>query len=168
MKDKVVLIGMPGCGKTTIGKVLAADLKYNFFDMDEYIENISQKSVKELFEHGEDYFREWETKACRELACKKRCIISSGGGVVKKDINIDILKEQCIIVFINRPIENIIEDVDVASRPLLKDGKDKIYKLYDERYEKYKKACHIEVKNEGYLKDTLLDIEKELKNILKK
>ena len=168
MKDKVVLIGMPGCGKTTIGKVLATDLNYNFFDMDDYIEEIAQKSIKELFEEGEEYFREWETKACKELVCKKKCIISSGGGVIKKDINIDILKENCIIVFVNRPIENIVEDVDVASRPLLKDGKEKIYKLFDERYDKYKKACHIEIKNEGYLMDTLTEIEKSLKDLLKK
>ena len=159
---------MPGCGKTTIGKVLANDLNYNFYDMDAYIEKIGNKTIKELFAEGEEVFRSYETRACIELSKKKRVIISSGGGVVKKQENMEILSESCIILFIDRPVDEIAKDVDVNSRPLLKDGKDKIYKLYDERYEKYKTACHIEVKNEGYLKDTLLDIEKELKNILKK
>ncbi len=60
LKDKVLLIGMPGCGKTTIGKLLATELNYNFFDMDKYIEDISGETVKELFEKGEENFRNWE------------------------------------------------------------------------------------------------------------
>ena len=60
LKDKVLLIGMPGCGKTTIGKLLATKLNYNFCDMDKYIEDISGETVKELFEKGEENFRKWE------------------------------------------------------------------------------------------------------------
>lgn len=167
MKDKVVLIGMPGCGKTTIGKVLAKELNYNFYDMDSSIEMISNKSIKELFSQGEHVFREFETKACTELSKKKRVIISSGGGVVKKDINIQILKENCIILFINRPIEKIIEDVDIESRPLLKNGKEEIYNLYDERIELYKKAADIEIKNVGFIRDIIELIKKELNNKIK-
>lgn len=167
MKDKVVLIGMPGCGKTTIGKVLAKELNYNFYDMDSYIEAISNKSIKELFSQGEDVFREVETKACIELSKKKRAIISSGGGVVKKDINIEILKENCIVLFINRSVEKIIEDVDIKSRPLLKDGKEKIYNLYDERIELYKKAADIEVQNLGFIREIIELIRKELNNKIK-
>lgn len=167
MKDKVVLIGMPGCGKTTIGKVLAKEINYNFYDMDSFIKDISKRTIEDLFNEGEDIFREVETDACIKLSKKKRAIISSGGGVVKKSENIDILKENCIIVFINRPIENIIEDVDVNTRPLLKDGKEKIYNLYEERIELYKNAADIEIENVGYLKDTIEIIKKELNNKIK-
>ena len=64
-RDKIILIGMPGSGKTTIGKILAKELNYNFYDMDDYIEETSKKSIKELFEKSEENFRNIETEACR-------------------------------------------------------------------------------------------------------
>lgn len=141
MKDKIVVIGMPGSGKTTIGKILAEELSMPFIDMDEYIEQTTCKSIAELFEQGEDYFRDIETNACRDLAKKSNIFISTGGGVVKRPINIEILKKNSMIVFIDRPIEKILEDVDVSSRPLLKDGKEKVRKLYEERYDLYKEGA---------------------------
>lgn len=167
IKDKVVLIGMPGCGKTTLGKVLASELIYNFYDMDSYIEQISKKTISELFLEGEEVFRAWETRACIELSKKKRAVISSGGGVVKKHKNIEILSEDCLILFINRPTAMIIEDVDASTRPLLKDGKKKIYQLYEERFMLYKEAAHIEINNIGFVKDTISIIKMKLKNRIK-
>ena len=82
LKDRVFLIGMPGCGKTTIGKVLAKELNYTFYDMDKYIVDISGKEVHELFNEGEEVFRKWETEACKELSKKRNSIISTGGGEV--------------------------------------------------------------------------------------
>lgn len=155
LKDKIVLIGMPGCGKTTIGKILANELGYFFCDMDQHIEKVSGKKIPEIFSEGEDVFREFETKACVDLSLKKRIIISTGGGVVKNSDNIKILKENSIIVFINRSITEIIKDVDVSSRPLLKDGPEKIYELYNERIEKYVEASDIEIINDGYVKEAV-------------
>ena len=155
LKNNIVLIGMPGCGKTTVGKVLSKKLKYKFCDMDSYIQQISKKTIKELFELGEENFRDWETKACEELAKLNNTIIASGGGVVKREKNIEILKKNCTILFIDRPVERILNDVDINSRPLLKDGKEKLYNLYDERYELYKKAADIRILNKGYLRDTI-------------
>lgn len=155
LKSNIVLIGMPGCGKTTVGKVLAKKLGYKFCDMDSYIQEISKKTIKELFEHGEENFRDWETKACEELSKCNKTIIASGGGVVKREKNIEILKKSCTILFIDRPVERIINDVDINSRPLLKDGKERLYNLYDERYELYKKAADIQILNKGYLRDTI-------------
>ena len=155
LKSNIALIGMPGCGKTTVGKVLAKKLGYKFCDMDSYIQEISKKTIKELFEHGEENFRDWETKACEELSRCNKTIIASGGGVVKREKNIEILKKSCTILFIDRPVERIINDVDINSRPLLKDGKERLYNLYDERYELYKKAADIQILNKGYLRDTI-------------
>ncbi|MGM9977999.1 MAG: shikimate kinase [Clostridium sp.] len=155
LKSNIVLIGMPGCGKTTVGKVLAKRLGYKFCDMDSYIQEISKKTIKELFEPGEENFRDWETKACEELSKCRNTIIASGGGVVKREKNIEILKKSCTILFIDRPVERIINDVDINSRPLLKDGKERLYNLYDERYELYKKAADIQILNKGYLRDTI-------------
>ena len=155
LKSNIVLIGMPGCGKTTVGKVLAKRLGYKFCDMDSYIQEISKKTIKELFEFSEENFRDWETKACEELSRCNKTIIASGGGVVKREKNIEILKKSCTILFIDRPVERIINDVDINSRPLLKDGKERLYNLYDERYELYKKAADIQILNKGYLRDTI-------------
>ena len=76
LKSNIVLIGMPGCGKTTVGKVLSKKLKYKFCDMDSYIQQISKKTIKELFEQGEENFRDWETKACEELVKLNNIVIN--------------------------------------------------------------------------------------------
>ncbi|MCR4944908.1 MAG: shikimate kinase [Clostridium sp.] len=155
MKNNIVLIGMPGCGKSTIGEVIAKKLNLTFYDMDVYIEKIAGKTIPELFEKGEDVFRAWETKACVELSKKNNLIIASGGGVVKKDINIDILKKQCIILYIDRPVEEIVKDVNVSTRPLLKDGTSKVYELFDERHELYRNAADITVVNNGLIEEVI-------------
>ena len=155
LKSNIVLIGMPGCGKTTVGKGLAKKWNYKFCDMDLYIQQMTKKTIKELFEPGEENFRDFETKACEELAKLNNTIIASGGGVVKREKNIEILKKNCTILFIDRPVERILNDVDINSRPLLKDGKEKLYSLYEERYELYKNAADIIILNKGYLRDTI-------------
>ena len=123
---------------------------------------MTSKTIAELFEKGEEYFRNIETQACRELSEKNNILISTGGGVIKKKENIDILKQDSIIIFLNRPVENILQDVDVSKRPLLKDGKEKVLNLYKERYELYKEAADKIVINNG----TLNDVIHELKEIV--
>ena len=167
LKDKIAIIGMPGCGKSTLGKLLAKELQYNFCDMDIYIEKSSNKTIPELFNEGEEVFREWETKACIDLVKKERIIISCGGGVVKKNENIQLFQKDCIILFIDRSVEDIIMDVNVSIRPLLKDGTSKLYELYDERYEMYKKAADVRIENSGRIKDVVKEIELLLKNKIK-
>lgn len=162
-KENIVIIGMPGCGKSTIGELISKDLNYKFYDMDDYIVKISGKTIKELFDVSEEYFREWETKACKELSKLTNAIIASGGGVVKKAENIDILRKSCTILFIDRPVEEIIKDIEVGTRPLLKDGAHKVYNLYNERYELYKKAADKIVENKG----TLENVVKTCEDILK-
>ncbi|MGL4849317.1 MAG: shikimate kinase [Clostridium sp.] len=164
--EKIFLIGMPGCGKTTMGKVLAKELKYNFFDMDDYIEEMSDRSIKEIFDQSEEKFRDLETEACKRLLEKKRVLVSTGGGVIKRKENIALMKEG-LVIFINRPIEKIIQDIDVESRPLLNGGAEKLYSLYNERIDKYLEACDIEVVNEGFIRDTIDTIKRELKGKIK-
>ena len=113
MKNKIVIIGMPGSGKTTIGKLLSEELRLKFIDMDEYIQETTSKTIAELFEQGEEYFRDIETKACRELMKYENILISTGGGVVKKSVNVEILKKDALIIFIDRPVEEILNDVKI-------------------------------------------------------
>ena len=163
MKNKVVLIGMPGCGKSTIGKLVSKDLNLKFIDMDSYIEKMTDKTVPQLFEQGEDYFRDFETLACKELAEKSNVLISSGGGVIKRKENIQILQKESYIIFIDRPLEELLNDVDISKRPLLKDGREKLIKLYEERYELYKSSADDIVKNDKGLRNTIDIIEKLIK-----
>lgn len=167
MKNKVVLIGMPGCGKSTIGKLVSKELNLSFFDMDKYIEDMTSKTIPQLFEKGEDYFRDFETSACKELSEKSNVLISSGGGVVKRKENIEILKKEGYIIFIDRPLEELLNDIDISTRPLLKDGREKLIKLYEERYELYKSYADGIVKNKKSIKDTTNMIKEVIKLNLK-
>ncbi|MDF2616567.1 MAG: aroK [Sedimentibacter sp.] len=143
----IVLIGMPGSGKSTIGHMLSSKLEMKFIDMDEHIEKREQKTIKELFAVSEECFRDAETRCAKDLSKLDNCIISAGGGIIKRKENIDFLKLSSTIVFINRCVEDIVSDIDMSTRPLLKDGIKKVYDLYDERIEMYKSYCDIEVVN---------------------
>ncbi|TDT51374.1 shikimate kinase [Fonticella tunisiensis] len=151
----IVFIGMPGCGKSSIGKIVAERLKLPFYDVDEYIEKKAGKTIKEIFQHGEEHFRRIESEAIREISQNRPSVISTGGGAVKVPLNMKILRENSVIFFINRPIEKILQDIDISVRPLLAGDASKIYELYQERYPLYKKYCDIEVMNDREFQDVV-------------
>ena len=124
MNDKVniVLIGMPGCGKSTLGKALAKRLGRDFYDADDVIVEQEGKTIPELFAVSEDCFRDAEVRASRTLAAKQGVIIACGGGVIKRPENMAILKKTGKVFFIDRSPDDIVSDVDVAVRPLLKEA----------------------------------------------
>ena len=164
MKNKIVIIGMPGSGKTTLGKMLAEELNIKFFDMDEYIVEKTGKSTIQLFDIGEEFFRDIESETCKELAEYSNVLISTGGGVIKRKANIDTLNKEGLIIFIDRPVDNILGDVDVSFRPLLKDGKEKLLKLYDERYALYNEYAEEIVKNDSDIRVVIDKIKEVIDN----
>lgn len=165
MKNNIIIIGMPGSGKTTFGKILAEELNIKFFDMDEYIQEKTGKTTIQLFENGEEYFRDIETETCKELMGYDDILISTGGGVIKRKINIDILKNGGTIIFLDRPVDKILEDVDVSYRPLLKDGKEKVIKLYEERYALYNEYADKIVINDRDKKTVIEEIKKLIEEV---
>jgi shikimate kinase len=144
----IVLVGMMGCGKTTLGSIVAEKLGMTFIDMDVYIEKTMGTTITEMFKHGEPYFREIEAKTAKELSAKEGEVISTGGGIVKNPENISNLRENGIIIYLNRPVENIAADVEVESRPLLAKDPSQLFKIHEERDPLYKASCDFEVMND--------------------
>jgi len=158
MMKSIVLIGMPGCGKSTIGEMIAEKIKMTFIDADVYIRESTNHTIAELFEDGEEGFRDIESIAAIELSKKNPAVIATGGGVIKRYENILNLKKTGIVIYINRPIENIVADIDVVARPLLAKDPSQLYKLLEERSDLYKKYCDHEVMNISSIDDVVKDI----------
>lgn len=147
----IVLIGIMGCGKTTISKLLSDKLNMPVIDIDEYLVNKYQQSINDMFLISEEHFRTRETICCKEVAKLSNHIISTGGGIIKNPENIEVLKENGIIVYIDRPVDNILTDVETQNRPLLKDGPQKLYDLFKQRDNAYKEAANIHIINDDTL-----------------
>ena len=152
--------GMMSCGKTVKGKRVARTLGWEFIDADEYIEKISGRTVKQLFAEGEHVFRKWESKAMYELSLRKNIVVATGGGAILKDENVSAMKLSGIIVLIERNIEDILNGINTDTRPLLKDGKDKLVSIYEARKDRYYATCDVAVKSYEY------DIYKTVKDIV--
>lgn len=111
----VLLVGMPGCGKTTIGRRLAGLTGRPLLDTDELIQEKAGMSIPDIFEkHGETYFRELETAVLREVTKESGKIIATGGGVVTVPENFDLIRQNSICVFLDREKEKL----DISGRPL--------------------------------------------------
>lgn len=161
----IVLIGMPGCGKSTIGKRLSKETGLKFIDLDEYIVERNSMTIEEMFEKGEEFFRDREAEVVKEVSNNSRAIISTGGGVIKRAENIKHLKENGIIIFIDRSIEKIVQTLDDSKRPLLKDNIKRIYNLYEERYELYKLYSDIIISNDDVVEKTIKEVRLIIENI---
>ena len=142
-KRNIVLIGMPGCGKTTIGKSVAMETKKKFIDTDDEIVKKTGMSIPEIFEiYGEKKFREIESEVIKEVAALQSAVIATGGGAVLNPQNVSLLKENGIIVFIDRPIDDLVTTDD---RPL-SSNRELLIKRYKERYSIYKSSAQAEIK----------------------
>jgi shikimate dehydrogenase len=111
----IVLIGMPGCGKTSVGMALAKKTGREFKDTDEWITEASGKSISAIFaEDGEEAFRRMENEALQALCKQSGIIIATGGGVVKRPENRRIIRQNGIIVFLDRDVA----ELPISGRPI--------------------------------------------------
>lgn len=153
----IVLIGMAGCGKSTIGKRLAELLKKDLIDTDEMIVNTENKPIPEIFaEKGEDYFRWCENLAVNIAGREKSQIIATGGGVIVRPENYNALKQNGIIVFINRDADLL----PTNGRPLSQ--MHGVKALYKKRMPIYRQFADIEVDGNGTVEEVANRIVKEI------
>lgn len=115
-RENIALIGMPGCGKTTTGKALSNKLGRKFIDLDEEIERRLGCSIESYFmRHSETEFREIETQVLRHFSAKNGIVIATGGGVVTREENYDLLRQNSCIVYLKRTELN---ELPIAGRPI--------------------------------------------------
>ncbi len=156
----LVLIGLPGCGKTSFGKKLAAALGRPFYDADEVLEEREGRSIKSFFAESEEAFRRAESRTLAYLAALDGCVIACGGGAVKRRENMEALGAKGCIVFLERSPEAILAagSIDGDERPLLAAAKEKIFTLYRERIGLYRRYGAYTVDNEGSEENTLAQL----------
>ena len=123
---RIFLIGMPGSGKTRIGRALAKRLQMPFFDLDHEIEQEEKKSIPEIFHiEGEDYFRTVEKDVLRKvIGREKQCVLATGGGAPCFFDNMAYMNQNGITIFLNVPLEDLYQRLvkrGTNIRPLLKD-----------------------------------------------
>lgn len=143
----VFLCGFMGCGKTTIGQVLAQKLGVHYIDMDEYIVKKEGKKIPEIFaENGEEYFRMKETEAIGELA-EHDAVIACGGGAMISEKNAEIARSGGTVIFLDVPFEVCYERISGDSnRPLIVNNtKEQVENIYNSRYEIYKKHSSVAI-----------------------
>ena len=154
---RIYLIGMPGCGKSTLGKLLSKKLNYEFIDMDNYIEKNACMFIDEIFDsYGEDYFRQLETNTLHEFLSLDNVVIATGGGVIKNKNNKELMDGKCIFLDVDlKELEKRLESSSIV-RPLLKEKS--VYTLYNERKDLYDYFKDISVDNS--------DIDKAIEKIM--
>lgn len=139
----IVLIGMPGCGKSTLGKIISKITKKTFVDMDEKIEKEANMTIPKIFEtKGESGFRDIETSVAEKLGKEHGLVIATGGGAILRGKNVDALKQNGLMIHIERPVDILA----TAGRPLSKDI-ETLRKMEVERLPLYNAAADLTFNN---------------------
>ena len=147
--NNIILIGFMGTGKTTVSKELAKMYGMKIVDSDQYIEEKEGMKIHDMFEkYGEQYFRDLESEAIKEILNNKNQIISCGGGIILRDENVENMKKNGNIVLLTASPSTILKRVKKDNnRPLLSSNvsKEDIIKLLEKRKSRYYGATDIYV-----------------------
>ena len=156
--ENIVLIGMPSSGKTTVGQRLAQLTGKRFTDSDELVVQQTGMPIARYFQLcGEAAFRDREQEAIAALSAVGGQVIATGGGAILRQENIDALRQNGTLVFLDRAPEHLIATAD---RPLSAD-RDSLRRRYEERYDRYCAAANLHIDGNGSVEDTARRIEKE-------
>ena len=155
---KICIIGMPGSGKSTIGRILSKKLNYKFFDNDENIEDEAKSKINDIFTHeGEDHFRELETRVLSKLIKINKIVISTGGGIILKNKNI---LNKCFNIYLQCDEDVLIERASRnKDRPLLlTDIKKNMKNLFNERKDIYNDLADLKIYTKSDIHKTITEI----------
>jgi len=145
-KQNIVLTGMPGSGKSTVGRILAREMGREFVDTDTEIIRLAKKPISDIFaQRGEAYFRDLESQVIAQLAQRTGLVIATGGGAILRAENVRRLRQNGRIYFLDRPVEDIVPTDD---RPLSRD-REALEKRYAERYPRYVTAADTRIPVNG-------------------
>jgi len=157
----ISLIGFMGSGKSTVGKILAEKLRLLFIDLDKVIELDEEKEIRDIFKiYGEKYFRELEARVIKKIYKNKNCVFACGGGVVKRKENMDLIRENSLVVYLNNSIGDVIYRLKEAKdRPLVdvENKEETIERMMKERDALYRKYAHIIINNDNDNQDQTAD-----------
>lgn len=152
----IYLIGLPGVGKTTVGKKIAEKINYEFIDLDNYIELKATLFIDEIFKlYGEEYFRKLESDCLEEISGKTNVVVACGGGIIKNKKNKEYMNGPCIYLTSSLNEINNRLDNSLIERPLLLTKS--LLDLYFERKELYEYFKDYEINNQN-IDNTVKDI----------
>lgn len=131
--SSIALIGFMGCGKTSVAKCISRKIKLKYIDTDDEVSLAAQMSILHIFErYGESFFRELETEAVRRVSLMNDCVIATGGGIIKNEVNIQYLKMAGEVIYLNASAEQLYNNVSRnqdVNRPLLNVPGDKLTRI---------------------------------------
>lgn len=142
----IILIGMMGCGKTTVGGLLSTRLKQTLVDTDILIENREGMTIPEIFAtQGESYFRSLEMGVAQALSLRQDLVIACGGGLPLQEGAMAALKESGTVVWLDRDPGDIFDREDMTGRPLAQEGRDAFLERAAQRREVYSRWADVTV-----------------------
>lgn len=157
--NNVVFIGLPGCGKSTIGRIIAKKFGMRFLDTDEELARREGCSAHDLFAEGEQTFRDAETRTLQSLLAFDGFIIAAGGGVVVRPCNIPLLHRLGIVVYLDRYPDQILATANLNGRAQLAGRRrEKLFQLYTARKSLYESSCDIRVVSPNSLEDSVRQV----------
>lgn len=158
---KIFLIGPMGSGKSKIGKLLAERLNLTLIDTDKDIETKYEKKIVEIFEsEGEKEFRKKESQFFASLTNLTDTIISTGGGIVESRSNIELLKKEKLVIFLNASVQKQHESTKGSKkRPLLNntDSKKVLEHLYSKRLDLYQMVAKLELNGDNLSNEEMVE-----------
>lgn len=149
MDRHIFLIGMPGSGKSALGRRVASKLQLPYLDMDVYLTEVTGMDTAQLYQHfGDQAFRDAETRLLQELVGVTPGIISTGGGTCLRPENRALMQNHGVIVYIDRPLDDIMSNFRAEKRPLLaQKSREEVEALFNERKPIYCNLADITMDN---------------------
>ena len=159
----MVLIGLSGTGKSSVGRLLARKLRWRFIDTDSEIERQEERRISQIFQDmGEEYFRDLERRVVRDICAQRHYVISTGGGAILDPDNRAAMRAGNLVIWLRATPETILERLkwSVHTRPLLKapDPLARIRAMADERQQDYSQASHVAVATDGKSHEAAADL----------